>query len=125
VPRITASPELLITAVAPARDSGGTTAAQKQQAGTGLITPSSVSSARQNGLFCTTRTGLPEPPPARQNGCYLKSPAKSVSGQVLCGGDMSLPNGTCETRNTKSGSEKGTDAGHVGDITSGAAETPL
>jgi hypothetical protein len=27
-------------------------------------------------------------------GGYLKSPAKSVSGQGLCGGDMSLPNGT-------------------------------
>ncbi len=38
---------------------------------------------------------------------------------------MSLPNGTCETRDTKSGSEKGIDAGHVGNITSGAVETPL
>jgi hypothetical protein len=38
---------------------------------------------------------------------------------------MSPPNGTCETRNIKSGSETGTVAGHVGDITSGAAETPL
>jgi hypothetical protein len=38
---------------------------------------------------------------------------------------MSLPNGTCETRNTKSGSEKEIDAGHVDDITFGAAETPL
>ena len=59
------------------------------------------------------------------NGGYLKSPAKSASGQGLCGGDMSLPNGKCETRNTKSGSEKGIDLGHVGDITSGAAETLL
>lgn len=56
----------LTPGVAPARDSGGTTAAQQQQAGTGLITPSSVLivTARQNGLFCTTRTGLPEPPPS-------------------------------------------------------------
>jgi hypothetical protein len=38
---------------------------------------------------------------------------------------MSPPNGTYETRNIKSGSEKEIDAGHVGDITSGAAETPL
>ena len=38
---------------------------------------------------------------------------------------MSPPNGTCETRNIKSGSEKGIDAGHVGDISFGAAETPL
>jgi hypothetical protein len=38
---------------------------------------------------------------------------------------MSPPNGTYETRNIKSGSEKGIDAGHVGDISSGAAETPL
>jgi hypothetical protein len=38
---------------------------------------------------------------------------------------MSPPNGTCETRNIKSGSEKKMDAGHVGDISSGAAETPL
>jgi hypothetical protein len=60
-----------------------------------------------------------------QIGGYLKFAAKNASGQGLCGGDMSLPNGTCETRNTKSGSEKGIYAGHVGDITSGAAETPL
>jgi hypothetical protein len=60
-----------------------------------------------------------------QNGGYLKSSAKSASGQWVCGGDMSLPSGTCETRNIKSGSEKRTVAGHVGDITSGAAETPL
>jgi len=38
---------------------------------------------------------------------YLKSPAKSASGQRVCGGDMSPPNGTCKTRNNKSGSEKG------------------
>ena len=38
---------------------------------------------------------------------------------------MSLPNGTRETRKAKSGNKKGIDAGHVGDITSGAAETPL
>ena len=38
---------------------------------------------------------------------------------------MSPPNGTYETRNIKSGSEKGIGAGHVGDISSGAAETPL
>ena len=38
---------------------------------------------------------------------------------------MSSLNGTYETRNVKSGSEKGIDAGHVGDISSGAAETPL
>jgi hypothetical protein len=50
---------------------------------------------------------------------------KSVSDQGVCGGDMSPPNGTCETRNVKSGSKKGIDAGHVGDISSGAAETPL
>jgi hypothetical protein len=56
---------------------------------------------------------------------YLKSPAKNVSDQGFCGGDMSLPNGTCEMRNNKSGNEKRIDAGHVGDITSGAAETPL
>jgi hypothetical protein len=59
------------------------------------------------------------------SGGYLKSPAKSAGGQGVCGGDMSPPNGMCETRNNKSGSEKGTVAGHVGDITSGAAETPL
>ena len=57
--------------------------------------------------------------------CYLKSPAKIANGQAVCGGDMSPPNGTCETRNIKSGSEKGTVAGHLCDITSGAAETPL
>jgi hypothetical protein len=38
---------------------------------------------------------------------------------------MSPPGGTCETRNIKSGSEKRIVAGHVGDITSGAAKTPL
>jgi hypothetical protein len=38
---------------------------------------------------------------------------------------MSPPNGTYEARNVKSGSEKGTVAGHVGDIISGVAETPL
>jgi hypothetical protein len=38
---------------------------------------------------------------------------------------MSPPNGTCETRNIKSGSEKRIVAGHVSDITSGAAETLL
>jgi hypothetical protein len=38
---------------------------------------------------------------------------------------MSPPNGTYETRNIKSGSEKGIDAGQVGDIISGAAETTL
>jgi hypothetical protein len=38
---------------------------------------------------------------------------------------MSPPNGTNETRTIKSGSEKRIDAGHVGDISSGAAETPL
>jgi hypothetical protein len=38
---------------------------------------------------------------------------------------MSPPNGTYETRNIKSGSEKGIDAGHVGDISSGPAETTL
>jgi hypothetical protein len=43
----------------------------------------------------------------------------------VCGDDMSPPDGTRETQNVKSGSEKGTVAGHVGDITSGAAETPL
>jgi hypothetical protein len=59
------------------------------------------------------------------NDRYLKSLSKNVSDQGLCGGDMSPPNGTCETRNNKSGNEKGIDAGHVGDITSGAAETPL
>jgi hypothetical protein len=32
-----------------------------------LITPL-ASSARQNGRFCTFRTGPPEAPPARQNG---------------------------------------------------------
>ena len=39
MPRGTASPELPHPGVAPARDSGGTTAAQQRQAGTGLITP--------------------------------------------------------------------------------------
>jgi hypothetical protein len=62
---------------------------------------------------------------ADQNGGYLESVSKNTADQGVCGGDMSLPNGTCETRNVKSGSEKGIDAGHVGDITSGAAETPL
>jgi hypothetical protein len=38
---------------------------------------------------------------------------------------MSPPNGTYEMRNIKSGSEKGIDAGHASDISSGAAETPL
>jgi hypothetical protein len=38
---------------------------------------------------------------------------------------MSPPNGTYETRDVKSGSEKRIVAGHVGDITSSAAETPL
>jgi hypothetical protein len=38
---------------------------------------------------------------------------------------MSPLNGMGQTRNIKSGSEKRTVAGHVGDITSGAAETPL
>jgi acetylglutamate kinase len=38
---------------------------------------------------------------------------------------MSSPNGTCEMRNAQSGSEKKIDAGHVGEITSGTAETPL
>jgi hypothetical protein len=38
---------------------------------------------------------------------------------------MSSPNGTYETRNIKSGSEKEIDVGHAGDISSGAAETPL
>jgi hypothetical protein len=38
---------------------------------------------------------------------------------------MSPPNGTYETPNIKSGGEKRIDAGHVGDISSGAAETPL
>jgi hypothetical protein len=38
---------------------------------------------------------------------------------------MSPPNGTYETRNVKSGSKKRIGAGHVGDISSGAAETPL
>ena len=62
---------------------------------------------------------------ADHNGGYLKPFAKSASDQGVCGGDMSLPDGTCETRNTKSGSEKRIDAGHVGNIVSGAAETPL
>jgi len=60
-----------------------------------------------------------------QSGGYLKCPAKSASGQGVCGGDMSPPNGTCETRNIKTGSKKKIVAGHVGDITSGAAETQL
>ena len=60
-----------------------------------------------------------------QNGGYLKSPSKNVSGQGFCGGNMPPPNGTCETRNIKSGSEKRIDAGHVGDTSSGAAKTPL
>jgi hypothetical protein len=38
---------------------------------------------------------------------------------------MSPPNGTYETRNIKSGNEKRIDAGHVGDISSGAAATPM
>ncbi len=59
------------------------------------------------------------------SGGYLKSPSKNASGQGFCGGDMSPPNGTCETRNIKSGSEKRIDAGHVGDISSGAEKTPL
>jgi hypothetical protein len=60
-----------------------------------------------------------------QNGGYLKFPSKNATDQGLCGGDMSPPNGTRETQNIKSGSETRIDAGHVGDITSGAAETPL
>jgi len=64
-------------------------------------------------------------PKSVQIGGYLKSPSKNASGQGFCGGDMSPPNGTCETRNIKSGSEKRIDAGHVGDISSGAAKTPL
>jgi hypothetical protein len=62
---------------------------------------------------------------AEHIGGYLKSPSKNAIDQGLCGGDMSPPNGTHETRNIKSGSKKRIDAGHVGDITSGAAETPL
>jgi len=38
---------------------------------------------------------------------------------------MSPPNGTCETGNIKSGSEKRIVAGHVVDITSASSETPL
>jgi hypothetical protein len=38
---------------------------------------------------------------------------------------MSPPDSTYQTRNIKSGSEKRIDAGHVGDISSGAAVTPL
>jgi hypothetical protein len=64
-------------------------------------------------------------PPRAPNGRYLKSPAKSASRRGVCGGDMSPPSGTCETRKIKSGSEKRIVAGHVGDITSRAAETPL
>ena len=44
---------------------------------------------------------------AHAHGGYLKSPAKSASGQGVCGGDMSPPNGTCETRNVKSGNGSG------------------
>ena len=61
----------------------------------------------------------------RHRQSYLKSPAKKCQWPGVCGGDTSPPDGTCETQNVKSGSEKGTVAGHVGDITSGAAETPL
>jgi hypothetical protein len=64
-------------------------------------------------------------PTSAHIGGYLESVSKNTADQGVCGGDMSLPNGTCETRNVKSGSEKRIDAGHVGDITSGAAETPL
>jgi hypothetical protein len=62
---------------------------------------------------------------AAHSGGYLKSPPKNASDQGVCGGDMSPPNGMFETRNTKSGSEKGIDAGHAGDITSGATKTSL
>jgi hypothetical protein len=78
------------------------------------IVPSGASSAQV----------VPDPL-ATPNGGYLKSPAKSASDQGVCGGDMSPPNGTYETRDVKSGSEKRIVAGHVGDITSSAAETPL
>jgi hypothetical protein len=61
----------------------------------------------------------------RQIGGIWSPYRKSASDQGLCGGDMSPPNGTYETRNIKSGSEKGIDAGQVGDISAGAAETPL
>jgi hypothetical protein len=75
--------------------------------------------------FCVPQRMDAEIPAVMHIGGYLKSPAKSVSDQGVCGDDMSLPNGTCETRNTKSGSEKRIDPGHVGNIISGAAETPL
>jgi hypothetical protein len=75
--------------------------------------------------FGIASSGHASKTPSLQNGGYLKSPSKNASGQGFCGGDMSLPNGTCETRNIKSGSEKRIDAGHVGDISSGAAKTPL
>ena len=35
-----------------------------------------------------------------QSGGYLESVSKNTADQGVCGGDMSLPNGTCETRNT-------------------------
>jgi hypothetical protein len=52
-------------------------------------------------------------------------PCEKCQWPGVCGGDMSAPRGTCETRDIKSGSEKRIVAGHVGDITSGTAETPL
>ena len=81
--------------------------------------------AQQIDLFCMPQPADTECLEAEHNGGYLKSPAKVPVAKGVCGGDMSPPHGTCETRNNKSGSEKGIDAGHVGDITSGAAETPL
>jgi hypothetical protein len=84
-----------------------------------------VDAGAQTALIWMPRLVIPAVPTPAQIGGYLKSPSKSASDQGLCGGDMSPPNGAYETRNIKSGSEKGIDAGHVGDISSGAAETPL
>jgi hypothetical protein len=79
----------------------------------------------QEARFCAPQPVGTDHAAAAPNGGYLKSPSKNASGQGLCGGDMSPPNGTRETRNIKSGSEKRIDAGHVRDTTSGAAKTPL
>jgi hypothetical protein len=80
---------------------------------------------RQNARSGAVKTVMLACSDWRHIGGYLKSPSKNVTDQGLCGGDMSPPHGTRETRNIKSGSEKRINAAHVGDITSGAAETPL
>ena len=115
---------LLSHATARPRHAGTSFESQAQQGGRRLESQPTGTPQRYDLTHChpgQARTVYPK----SQSGGYLESVSKNTADQGVCGGDMSLPNGTCETRNVKSGSEKGIDAGHVGDITSGAAETPL